>query len=362
MKSKNIFWKRGLNSIAVLAGLLWLTGCTELTCDFTYSPTEIKAGETVTFSNKSTGADDYYWTFGDNSSATNTSPVHVYKKPGVYTVTLSIVRNKVEKRTRTQHITILDTIPTLAVNSDTVYAFTPVTFYPKIYNPWSKTITYHWQMPDHAVVLAGKSLDSSAIVCYFTQVGTTEQVQMDIQMDKQAAWHLDMSIQPLHKSAPSVLFIDNNQAMEQFTYVIHNQFVYSTAAVTQSAYHRQLLAQEQDSVFQYGDSLYTRATVGKMIGQEIRGFQVDRLMAKIYAYGEGLWVCNITGECVRKLSTGRVQAIKVDGAGNRVYWATASGMYAHRLMSTISNQEAFQPMQVNQYNTISKIAIHSSSH
>jgi len=365
MKNKKIFWKHCSMQLSSIASLVWLvcmTGCTELTCDFSYSPTEARAGETVTFSNKSTGADDYYWTFGDNGTATNTSPVHVYKKPGTYTVTLSIVRNKVEKRTRTQHITILDTIPSLAMDSDSAYAFTPIKFYPKIYNPWSKTISYQWHLPDHAIVLAGKSLDSSAIVCYFNQCGATEEIEVDIQMNQKAVQHLSITTTPTHKQAPSVLFIDKNQAMEQFAYTIYGACVYSEAAITSSAYHRELLDQEQDSIYHYGDSIYTRATVGKMIGQEIRGFQVDRLMNKIYAYGEGLWVCNITGGYVRKLSSDRVLSIKVDGAGNRLYWATASGMYMNRLMSTMSNQQAFNSTQVNTNTDISKISVNSNIH
>lgn len=358
MKNKYRFWK---HCVISLIGLASLTECTRLTCDFTYSPNEARAGEIVTFSNRSTGADDYYWTFGDNSTSTATSPTHIYRKPGTYTVTLSIVRNKVEKRTSTQHITILDTIPTLAANVDTIHDFTPIKFYAKIYNPWHKTTRYVWNMPEDAVVLAGKSLDSSAIVCYFTQSSQTSKVELQLQIEDQQ-YDLTYPVNLQHRDAPSVLFYADEKAMEQYMYTIWQIARFSQAAVTQSAENIALLNNEQDSVYQYGDRRYTLTSVGNLLGQEIKGFQVDRLLAKIYAYGNGLWVCNITGEHQRQLISTPVQAIKVDGAGNRVYWATSTGLYMHSLISTSANSELFEPIQVNTYSSISRISINSNLH
>ncbi|HNR53768.1 MAG TPA: gliding motility-associated C-terminal domain-containing protein [Flavobacteriales bacterium] len=42
----------------------------------------------VSFSNASYGASSYEWSFGDNSTSTQSSPSHVYATPGVYTVRL----------------------------------------------------------------------------------------------------------------------------------------------------------------------------------------------------------------------------------------------------------------------------------
>jgi PKD repeat protein len=44
---------------------------------------------TVTFSNLSTGADAYLWTFGDGITSTLATPVHTYTQGGLYTVTLT---------------------------------------------------------------------------------------------------------------------------------------------------------------------------------------------------------------------------------------------------------------------------------
>jgi len=44
---------------------------------------------TVTFSNESTNATDYVWTFGDNITGTVINPTHTYTQAGVYTVSLT---------------------------------------------------------------------------------------------------------------------------------------------------------------------------------------------------------------------------------------------------------------------------------
>jgi len=43
----------------------------------------------VQLQNKSTGANLYYWTFGDGTASNYTSPTHTYNKAGTYTVTLN---------------------------------------------------------------------------------------------------------------------------------------------------------------------------------------------------------------------------------------------------------------------------------
>ncbi len=45
------------------------------------------------FTNRSTGADEYLWDFGDGNISSDFSPFHVYENPGVYFVTLSVSNN-----------------------------------------------------------------------------------------------------------------------------------------------------------------------------------------------------------------------------------------------------------------------------
>lgn len=52
--------------------------------------TRATAGTTVTFTNASQRATDYYWSFGDGGTATSASPIHAYAAAGIYTVTLTV--------------------------------------------------------------------------------------------------------------------------------------------------------------------------------------------------------------------------------------------------------------------------------
>lgn len=79
-----------LLSSAVVAVLM--TGCAEdpvlPTAGFTIDPSEITEYDEVSFENTSTDADTYAWDFGDGSTSTETSPTHIYKSAGNFTVTL----------------------------------------------------------------------------------------------------------------------------------------------------------------------------------------------------------------------------------------------------------------------------------
>ncbi|KAA0255584.1 MAG: PKD domain-containing protein [Acidobacteria bacterium] len=55
---------------------------------FTFAPTNPTAGEVVTFSNQSTGATSYAWSFGDGTTSTATSPSKTYGAAGNYVVNL----------------------------------------------------------------------------------------------------------------------------------------------------------------------------------------------------------------------------------------------------------------------------------
>ncbi|MCO6040401.1 PKD domain-containing protein [Thermococcus alcaliphilus] len=68
------------------------------TADFTFLPKEPKAGEEVSFADKSTDRDgsivSWSWDFGDGSTSTDSEPSHVYANGGNYTVTLTVRDDK----------------------------------------------------------------------------------------------------------------------------------------------------------------------------------------------------------------------------------------------------------------------------
>jgi PKD repeat protein len=60
-----------------------ITGCTA-TASFTFTV----SGTTVSFTNNSTGAQRYDWSFGDGNTSVSTNPSNTYASSGAYTVTL----------------------------------------------------------------------------------------------------------------------------------------------------------------------------------------------------------------------------------------------------------------------------------
>ena len=65
---------------------------TGLIADFTVAPASAYAGDQVQFTDKSTGGTptSWQWEFGDNSTSSLQSPVHVYQKAGTYQVILNV--------------------------------------------------------------------------------------------------------------------------------------------------------------------------------------------------------------------------------------------------------------------------------
>lgn len=59
-----------------------------LTVQFTVDNTNPDTGSTVQFTDLTSGATDWYWDFGDNTTSNLQNPTHVYVAPGEYTVTL----------------------------------------------------------------------------------------------------------------------------------------------------------------------------------------------------------------------------------------------------------------------------------
>ncbi|RLE37570.1 hypothetical protein DRJ17_06295 [Candidatus Woesearchaeota archaeon] len=68
--------------------------------DFKVEPPFPKVDEPILFKDKSLGNPvAWFWSFGDGTSSTKQHPIHVYEKPGIYTVTLSVTNPMGEKST-----------------------------------------------------------------------------------------------------------------------------------------------------------------------------------------------------------------------------------------------------------------------
>lgn len=92
-----------LNSILLV---FLLNSCSEKpTADFTWSPTNPKAGEEVQFMNTSIQAKKYDWNLGNLKISSEANPKNTYEKEGDYIIDLT-ARNGLKSDTKTITLTV----------------------------------------------------------------------------------------------------------------------------------------------------------------------------------------------------------------------------------------------------------------
>ena len=94
------------NIFLFLTSALILSSCGKKpTSDFTWSPNQPKAGQAVSFSNKSIDAKKYDWNLGNMKISSDKDPQNVYDAAGNYIVDLT-AHNGVKSYTKTYTITV----------------------------------------------------------------------------------------------------------------------------------------------------------------------------------------------------------------------------------------------------------------
>ncbi|MBS1619517.1 MAG: PKD domain-containing protein [Bacteroidetes bacterium] len=78
-----------------------------VSASFTPSLTTAHTGDVVTFTDHSTGATSYAWTFGDGGTSTAQSPTHTYDSIGIYTVSLTVTNSLGCTSTTTRQDTVI---------------------------------------------------------------------------------------------------------------------------------------------------------------------------------------------------------------------------------------------------------------
>lgn len=201
-----------LNNWLWLVMVLLCVACKNTKTQFSYYPTEPRAGESVRFSNSSDDAEEWYWTFGDGSSSASKSPSKVYRKPGTYTVILKA--DDKNSRTCTKTITVHDTIPAIAI-SDTVYGYyQPLTFSADVYNPYGYTLSYRWSFPEGTIFLdeSGRIVSEPDLTAAKHRVCLSgKNVNMAIHLSLTQgplSFELDTSIFVRDVKAPSILMVN----------------------------------------------------------------------------------------------------------------------------------------------------------
>jgi len=166
--------------------VLFFASCSDnVVADFTYYPSMPKCGQKVTFTNTSTGDEDWTgkywnWNYGDGNKSTSKSPTHIFSDPGIYTVTLQVDSNK--NYIKSTKITVYDSIPTIYPDADSIKYFVPVNFSVLVYNPNALDVTYDWTFSSNAhstQLTNGKTTDESVNV-YFSKKNMDEIVSVRI--------------------------------------------------------------------------------------------------------------------------------------------------------------------------------------
>ncbi|GAB1416865.1 hypothetical protein MASR2M117_22710 [Paludibacter sp.] len=116
--------------------------------DFSFSPENPKAGQKVIFTNLTTEGKSWNWAYGDGGKSTVKNPSYIYKKPGVYDITLMVDSNK--NYLKVKQITVYDTIPTIYVEGESVKYFQTTQIKVLVYNPYNKAVTYDWIFSSNA--------------------------------------------------------------------------------------------------------------------------------------------------------------------------------------------------------------------
>lgn len=121
---------------------------------FDFAPAHPNQGETVTFTDHSTTANEggllrWTWSFGDGGASTVRNPTHTFVEPRTYTVTLSVVDAKGKEGSFSQNISVngapiaLFTGPSAPITPGTTVQFGDLSS-----DPENETLTYAWDLGD----------------------------------------------------------------------------------------------------------------------------------------------------------------------------------------------------------------------
>lgn len=179
-----IFDMKNTGLFILLLSFLFVSCSDHVDPNFSFSPLTPKCGEQITFNNLTTGdedwtADSWNWEFGDDGKSTLKSPTHIYRKPGIYSVSLMVDSSK--NLVKKMNITVFDSIPTILVNVDSVKFYQTVRFSVLIYNPSGKAVTYQWSVSNNASPALDSITSKAATVdVFFNKRNYNEEVKLKV--------------------------------------------------------------------------------------------------------------------------------------------------------------------------------------
>lgn len=340
------------NYILLLIGCA-LIACNKTTVDFSYSPSEPRAGQSVSFSNQSSDGEEWAWSFGDGSTSTSKSPVHTYRQPGTYTVILKV--DDKSSLTRTRDITVYDTIPNFTCSAgDTIGIYQDVTFTALVYNPYNYSLSYEWTIGSNRLYTQlSETNTKSTYQLFFEQASSnpeTVRLQVVLNGDTTVIEH-EYTI----RNTPATAVLLRGEQND------YRQRIFGTRAESPErldyAEGKALLDAAQDTVQVFNDSTFTLRAL-RTTFPDIEGFRIAN--RKLYYRAGGLYVANINGTnsvCIEPQPT---HALCVDIVDNRLYWAVSDSVRYMPLVGSENNQFTTVPTTLNTLSGIRKITIDST--
>lgn len=316
-----------------------LMACKKISVDFSYSPTEPRAGEAVAFTNLSSSGEDWSWSFGDGSVSTLRSPSHTYKKPGTYKVVLK-VDNK-NRLTATKELTVYDTIPTFVASDSVFYIYEDYTFTANVYNPYNYEVTYEWIVNEEIIGT------ESTMTCYFTLPEDSVQVQLNLTING-VLFEIVKRFYIEDVDTRSVYFRTDEADYRQriFGERAEEAMEDETAAL--------LLDLEQDTMQTYNGYDFKLSELA-IVFPGIEGFKIAN--RKIYFRLNGLWVANIDGANIVAIDESNCTAMTIDPEDSRIYWANENGVWYMPFIGSDNNKFITVPTLLNELNNVTKIAV-----
>lgn len=324
-----------------------MVACKKIEVDFTYSPAEPRAGQAVTFSNLSTGGEEWSWTFGDGGTSTSKSPTYTYKNPGTYDVTLKVDGKK--SLVRVQQITVYDTVPSFSA-SDTVFTiFRDYTFKALVYNPYGYTVSYDWMLPMDATYaeVTSASMSEASLSLYFTEAMAEAPLYLRVVMNGDTTL-VAQTFCVSDRTTNSVLY---RNAQGDYRQRIFGQ---RAEGVQVDATAKTLLDAEQDTIQTYNGHTFQLSEL-QAIFPELLGFKIANRKV-YYRATDGLWVASLDGSNPVQIEQEACSAMTIDLVDNRIYWAVADQVKYMPLVGSDNNRFVTVPQTINTLIGVTRIA------
>lgn len=332
-----------------------LIACNKKTINFSYSPTQPKAGQTIQFTNLSTAGEEWEWTFGDASTSTGKNPTKVYRQSGTYTITLKV--DSKANLTATKSITVYDTIPNFScsienANTTGIPIFTDVIFKALVYNPYNYTVEYDWSITgtDGYQVLS-PTRSGSELKLYFTKAVDKFGVKMKTKINEEVR-EIENIFKVIDVKTNSVMMMTSDSSY--WYQRVFGSRAEEKKSLTDSEL-RGLVTQVQDTMQEYNGKLFTVDDL-KSVEPELQGFVIAA--RKIYFRTKsGLFVANIDGSFTEPIWSGQILTECADAVNNRLYWAVKDSVMYMPLIGSENNKFTTTPTMLNETKNVVKLLI-----